>query len=328
MSSNTPKVSVIIPVYNAAEFLRDGLDSLLNQTLREIEIICVDDGSKDESLEILQEYAKKDDRVKVIHQENQGAGAARNNGMASAAGKYLSFLDADDFFEPNMLEEAYAEADRMDAEVCVFNADLYDHTEKVYKECTWAFRKQYFPKEEPFAATDEGVRNNIFRMFNGWPWDKLYRRDYIQRIGIEYQNLRTTNDMLFVFIALACAKKIVTVDKILIHQRVNVKTSLSRTREKSWDCFYIALLAMQKELKDRRLYDRLERAFVNWALNFSLWQLNTMTGAAYEKTYNLLKKEGFEQFDITRHDRSYFYSKKEYTQFLRIFTTPFEKYEK
>ena len=290
---NIFKVSVIIPVYNAAEFLRQGLDSLLNQTLRAIEIICVNDGSSDKSLEILKEYEKKDSRVKVIDQENQGAGAARNNGMAIAQGEYLSFLDADDFFEKNMLEESYNAA-------CAKNA-------------------------KPFAATDEDVRDNIFRMFNGWPWDKLYKREYIDRIGIEYQNLRTTNDMFFVFIALARAKKIVTVDKILIHQRVNVKTSLSRTREKSWDCFYIALLAMQKELKDRRLYDRMEKAFVNWALNFSLWQLNTMTGDAYEKTYKLLKKEGFERLDITRHDRNYFYSKKEYNQFLQVFTTSFEK---
>ena len=306
---NKLKVSVIMPIYNAAEFLREGLDSLLKQTLHEIEIICVNDGSKDQSLEILREYEKKDSRIKIIDQKNQGAGAARNNGMHVAQGEYLAFLDSDDFFEPNML----------------YNADLFDHTEKKYKKCTWAFRKQYFPENEPFAATDEDVRDNIFRMFNGWPWDKLYKREYIDRIGIEYQNLRTTNDMFFVFIALARAKKIVTVDKILIHQRVNVKTSLSRTREKSWDCFYIALLAMQKELKDRRLYDRMEKAFVNWALNFSLWQLNTMIGDAYEKTYKLLKKEGFERLDITRHDRNYFYSKKEYNQFLQVFTTSFEK---
>ena len=85
---------------------------------------------------------------------------------------------------------------------------------------------------------------------------------------------------------------------------------------------------MQKQLKDRRLYERMERAFVNWSLNFSLWQLNTMVGDAYEKTYNLLKKEGFERLDITRHDRSYYYNEKEYNQFLRVYTTPFEKYKK
>ena len=320
------QVSVIIPIYNAANFLRQGLDSLLGQTLHDIEIICVNDGSKDESLTILKEYEQKDHRIQVIDQENQGAGAARNNGMAIAKGEYLAFLDADDFFEENMLEEAYHAACAKDAEVCVFNADLYDDTEKTYKKCTWAFRKQFFPDREPFAATDEDVKENIFRMFNGWPWDKLYKREYIQRIGIQYQNLRTTNDMLFVFIALACAKRLITVDQILLHQRVNVKTSLSRTREKSWDCFYAALVEMQRELKDRRLYDKMERAFVNWALNFSLWQLNTMTGDAFEQTYNLLKKEGFERFDITRHNRGYFYSQKEYDQFLMVYTTPFEKY--
>ena len=245
--------------------------------------------------------------------------------MDVARGKYLAFLDADDFFEKNMLKAAYDRAEETEAEVCVFNADLYDHTEKVYKKCTWAFRKQYFPEKEPFAATDENVRNNIFRMFNGWPWDKLYQREYVRRLGIKYQNLRTTNDMLFVFIALACASRISTVDEVLIHQRVNVRTSLSRTREKSWDCFYIALLAMQKELKDRGLYDTLERAFVNWALNFSLWQLNTMTGSAYEKTYRLLKRKGFDCLDISRHNRRYFYSNKEYDKFLKIYTTPYEK---
>ena len=146
MSNDIPAVSVIIPVYNAAEFLKDGLNSLLKQTLREIEIICVDDGSTDGSLVILKEFEKADARIRVIHQENQGAGAARNNGMDVARGKYLAFLDADDFFEKNMLKAAYDRAEETEAEVCVFNADLYDHTEKVYKKCTWAFRKQYFPE--------------------------------------------------------------------------------------------------------------------------------------------------------------------------------------
>ena len=117
---NIFKVSVIIPVYNAAEFLGQGLDSLLNQTLHDIEIICVNDGSSDKSLEILKEYEKKDSRIKVIDQENQGAGAARNNGMAIAQGEYLSFLDADDFFEKNMLEESYMlHVLRMQKSVCL-----------------------------------------------------------------------------------------------------------------------------------------------------------------------------------------------------------------
>lgn len=325
---NMPKVSVIIPIYNAAEFLGECLDSVLAQTLTDIEVICVNDGSPDNSLEILREYEKKDSRIKIIDQKNQGAGAARNHGMSVARGEYLSFLDSDDFFDRDMLKDAYEAAHDCGADVCVFDADLFNHTTKTFRKCTWAFRRQFFPNRNPFSPLDEDVRENIFRMFNGWPWDKLFRREFVQKIGLQYQNLRTTNDMFFVFIGLARAKKIVTVDKVLVHQREEVKTSLSRTREKSWNCFYIALLAMQEELKKRRLYDRLERAFVNWALNISLWQLNTMQGEVFPKTYNLLKKEGFEQLDITRHDRSYFYNQKEYEQFLKVFTTPFEKYKR
>ena len=320
------KVSVIIPVYNAAEFLREGLDSLLRQTLREIEVICVDDGSKDASWDILQEYAGRDGRIMPVRQENQGAGAARNNGLALAHGEYLAFLDADDFYEPDMLKKAYLRAKACDADVCVYNADLYDHTKKEFKPCTWAFRKQFFPGYEPFSAMDEKASGRIFQMFNGWPWDKLYRRAFVLAEDLRYQNLRTTNDMFFVFIALAKAKKTVTVDEILVHQRVNVSTSLSRNRDKSWDCFYIALRAMQDRLKNDGIYGKLEQSFVNWAVNFSLWQIRTMTGAAFEQAYELMRTEGFEQLDATRHDRSYFYSGAEYSQFLHIYTTPLEKY--
>ena len=322
------KVSVIMAIYNAQEFLRECLDSIIAQTLKEIEIICVDDGSSDDSLKIIEEYAAKDSRVIAVHQENQGAGAARNNGLSKARGEYLSFLDADDFFEADMLKESYEKAHAKNADVCVFNADLFDHTTKKHKPCTWAFRKQYFPVAEPFAAVDEDVKDNIFRMFNGWPWDKLYKREFVQEIGLEYQNLRTTNDMYFVFVGLARARRIVTVDKIFAHQRVNVKTSLSRTREKSWDCFYTALLAMQQALKDAGLYETLEHAFVNWAINFSLWQLNTMEGEAFEKTFNLLKKEGFVKLDITRHEPNYFFSLDEYKKFLKIYTGTVEDYKK
>ena len=87
-----PKVSVIIPVYNSSEYIRHCLDSLLSQTLQDIEILCVDDGSTDDSLSILEEYSRKDQRVRVLTQENAGAGAARNHGLREARGKYLSFL--------------------------------------------------------------------------------------------------------------------------------------------------------------------------------------------------------------------------------------------
>ena len=98
---------------------------------------------------------------------------------------------------------------------------------------------------------------------------------------------------------------------------------MSRTREKSWDCFYIALLAMQEELKNSGIYGTYRKAFINWALNFSLWQLNTMNGESYRKAYELLRIIGFAKLDIAKYPRNYFFSVQEYEQFLSIFTKPF-----
>lgn len=319
---NEKKVSVIIPIYNAAPFLNDCLNAILHQTLEDIEIICVNDGSTDESLSILRQFQKEDDRILVIDQKNQGAGAARNAGLDIARGEYLSFLDADDFYEKNMLEEAYLTAKKADADVCVFYADLFDNSIGQYKECTWAFRRQYFQDQVPFNPKEYPNNENIFRMFNGWPWDKLFKREFIQKHGLYYQNLKTTNDMYFVFIALAKAERIVTLDKCLIHQRVEVKTSLSRNREKSWDCFYLGLKAMYEEMLRVGLYDTYKKAFLNWCVNFSLWQLNSMEGQAHRDVYNLLRDKAFEELNVTSFSEEDFYNKKEYEQYRKIMENP------
>ena len=106
------KVSVIIPIYNACRYIRPALDSVISQTLQEIEIICVDDGSTDTSLDMLKIYQKQDSRIRIITKTNGGPALARNNGLARARGEYVAFLDADDFCEIDMLEKLYNRAYR------------------------------------------------------------------------------------------------------------------------------------------------------------------------------------------------------------------------
>ena len=101
------KVSVIMPVYNAEDFLSESIDCILNQSLDDLELICVDDGSVDSSLDILNDYASRDSRVKVFHQENRGGGAARNVAMTHASGKYLYCMDSDDLLKEDSLEKLY-----------------------------------------------------------------------------------------------------------------------------------------------------------------------------------------------------------------------------
>ena len=127
---------MIIPVYNAENFLKTMLETVVNQTLREIEIILINDGSKDRSGEICDDYAKKDARIRVVHQENAGMCAARNLTMDMAVGEYIAFADNDDVMELNLLEKAYGAAKEYDADVVKFGrkSDFLDEKGKVIKD--------------------------------------------------------------------------------------------------------------------------------------------------------------------------------------------------
>ena len=116
------KTSIVIPVYNTAPYLKECIDSVLNQTQKEIEVIAVDDGSTDNSLEILHELQKKHPQLTVIHQENLGVGGARNTGMALAVGEYIYFLDSDDYIAENALEICYACASENNLDVVLFDS--------------------------------------------------------------------------------------------------------------------------------------------------------------------------------------------------------------
>lgn len=310
------QVSVIIPVYNAEKYINQCLDSIVGQTLRDIEIICVDDGSSDRSLEILREYQERDDRVKVIEQPNGGAGAARNNGLRHATGEYLSFLDADDFFEPDMLEEAVAAAESYKADFVVFNSDQYHMDKDTFVAVPWVLRKCDIPPYMPFSYRQ--LTDNVFKTFVGWAWDKLYRRSFVEEHELWYQEQRTSNDMLFVFSALVVAKRIAIVDKVLAHQRRGGSESLSVTREKSWHCFHDALNALKKRLVEENIFWELEKDYVNYALHFSLWHLNTLAEPTHQMLQEKLCSEWFEEFGIVGKPEDYFYNRKEYAQFSQL----------
>lgn len=308
-------VSVIIPVYNSEKNIHRCLDSILAQTLKEIEVICVDDGSTDASAQILDDYAKNDSRIRVIHQENAGAGAARNRGISYATGKYLSILDADDFFDPEMLSLSYRKAEAKRADIVVFSCDMYDDENDCFRPCDYSIRKYLLPVKEPFSVFD--VKQDVFKLFIGWAWDKLFRTEFIRQNDFTFQVQRTTNDMLFVFSAIMRAQRIVTMPEVLAHYRRG-NGSLSVTREKSWKCFYDALIALKEKLVDWNIYKRFEQDYINYALNFSLWNLNTLCEPTHTLLLEKLRDEWFETLGINGHPADYFYNHNEYNQYLCI----------
>lgn len=313
--SSTPCVSVIIPVYNCEAFLERTLSSVLGQTLSNIEVICIDDGSSDGSLAVLERFAQTDKRLTVIAQENAGAAAVRNRGLAMARGEYLSFLDADDFFEPQMFEVAYEQAKRHSAQVSVFGCDNYYEESDSYTPCTWSIRSALIPRTEPFCGLD--IERDTFKAFVGWAWDKLFLRSFVLEEGLTFQEQRTSNDLLFVFSAIVRAQTIVTTHRVLAHHRREAG-GLSVTREKSWQCFHDALIALRDRLVEWGVYDKLEQDFINYALHFSLWNLDTLAEPTHSILERKLREEWFDELGITGHEDEYFYNAAEYEHYKRI----------
>ena len=310
-----PVISVIMPVYNGEKYLRECLDSVVNQTLRDLEIICVNDGSTDSSLEILREYESRDARIRVLSQQNLNAGAARNLGLRYATGEYYSFLDADDFFEPDMLELAYNRARETDAEVLLFGSDSFFQDTETF-EAGKALRTEYMPMErESFSGRD--IRS-IFSAIVGWPWDKLFKAEYIRRIGIQFQEQRTTNDLVFVFASVAYAERISVLEKVLAHHRRTGKDSLSVTREKSWYCFYDALLALRAQLIKWNCFEQFEHDFLNYCVVFSAWQLNTLAQPVKDILTYMLGRAWFEQLGVMAAPAETFDDPRTYATVQRI----------
>lgn len=308
------KVSVIIPVYNGAKFLRESVECICNQTLHEIQIICVDDGSTDNSLKILQELQVEDMRVQVLSQENRGASVARNKGLELAHGEYLSILDADDIFEADMLEKAYNKACSQDADVVVFRADRYVQDSEKYEEMLWSVNTEQLPQKDCFAPNE--ISGNIFRSVIGWSWDKLFKRTFIENENIRFQEIQLHNDLLFVFGAFVVARRITVIDEILVHQR-RYEESLS-AQCIAWRCVYYALKELEVFLKSKEIYDQYEQDFKNYVLHLFYHMLGRLNADDYKEAYREMGRVWIEDLGIYEHDKSYYYNPNEYEKALKI----------
>ncbi|MCL1990428.1 MAG: glycosyltransferase [Defluviitaleaceae bacterium] len=267
------KISIVMPCYNAELFLRKSLDSILKQTLKAFEVICVDDGSTDGTVDILKTYSNRDSRVSFFTQKNQYAGVARNNGMEKARGKYVLFLDADDFFEPLMLEKMYRKAEDDMADICLTAGGKYDlrTTEVTYD---YQMRYDMLPSKLPFSRLD--TPETIFSVGYGAPWNKLFKRTFIKENNLKFQALRSSNDIFFVQSAMAIAQRITVADGWLFHYRVGSETSLVETLGQNPFCFYEAYKAVKQFLIEKGVYHEVRLGFKKAALGSGLYALRMM----------------------------------------------------
>ena len=229
VSNDTPKLSIVVPVYNVAPYLDETLDSAENQTLKHIEIICINDGSTDNSLEILESHAAKNKRIKIINQENKGASEARNVGLRAATGKYIYFLDSDDVMAPYAMEKSVDLLEK-------YNADMLDFN---FKRCHYKDTintAEYSYKDLPVKVCDFKEGQNPFNTFSTRTvatWSYVYRKSFLTDNKIEFKkDLRSFEDILFTYMCKVHLKRLVRDSNIGYFHRVRRPESLVNANAK------------------------------------------------------------------------------------------------
>lgn len=274
------KVSIVVPVYNAEKYVRETLDSILGQSYRNIELICVDDGSTDSTVSILKEYADKDPRVLIICQKNQYAGIARNNGLSHASGDYIMFLDSDDIFEKNMISYLADKAIKMDTDVIVFGYWRFVDSPKKRRPV----RNHY--KNHLFCSSHE-IKNDIFQITRSVPWDKFIKMDFLRETGIQYQGTKVNNDVFFNRILVTEAKRLFFTTRRFVNYRIENNSSLQGKLNKNPTDFITGIMGIHDELSKRGTLSDFKESFDNIVLSDILAHLRRVnTYSEYETIIN------------------------------------------
>lgn len=293
------EISIIIPVYNTQNYLGQCLESLFIQTFQNFEIICVDDGSSDNSLEILKKYEKKFKNFKILKQNHQGASEARNLGLEYSKGRYVQFLDSDDYFEPCMLEKLYQKIIDHNCDIAVCSSRKVNNKGVITesKNPNSPINLNLTPLNKPFNYRD--FKNDIFSLLTPVPWNKLFSKEMLIKNNIKFPKLNISEDVAFVNCAVICAQKIVVFNEELINYRFNRPLSMASYRSKYTIDTAKAMIILKEFLIRKDLYGDVENAFIKAFKNHIRWEIALCNSKEYETflvEFKNLVKDDFDLF--------------------------------
>lgn len=314
MTNDIPKVSIIIPIYNVQDYLKECLDSIVNQTLEDIEIICINDGSTDDSLNILNEYTTKDNRFIIISQENQGQGVARNKGIEVATGKYVLFVDPDDYIDLKTCEIVYNKFLETNADIVQFDY------KKIY---------EFLPKEESCSLSNEiqklkckKLLPNTYYIWEDYKsiclfgprlmsWDKAYSLSFIKENKLRFAPNKHAEDHLVSIGALLTAKKIFYIEDNLYTYRCRENSAINRISDDNF-CIFDNINYLEKFLKESNLLDKLKEEFIDYKAQVIYYHYSNISGERkaefLEKAQKILTRNDYEKIlkKIKTSNRSLF----------------------
>ncbi len=283
------KVSVIIPIYNAQAYLGAALESILAQDLAELEVICVDDGSTDRSLDVIKAFKERDARIRIITENNAGPATARNKGLSRARGKYVIFLDADDFYEKDLISSLYALSEHAELDVAIADFDVYN---------TKHDRFEHNVESDHFDLLTEGrvvsksvYPDYILQCATGYVWNKMFRRDFLYENKLSFNtSLKVFEDVYFVMTVMATAAAIAKEGRVLVHHRIYSEQSRPRLFKKYYTDVPAVYEEIKKFLMQRGIYAPISSSFMN------------LSASRCFKIYNILWKDAKEHFWNLLHD--------------------------
>ncbi|WP_296853930.1 glycosyltransferase [uncultured Methanobrevibacter sp.] len=284
-------LSVIIPVYNVENYLNECLDSVTSQTLEDMEIICIDDGSTDNSPDILKEYSKKDKRIKIITKENGGQATARNLGIKEAQGEYIAFVDSDDFIEPTMFEKLYTKAKDNNLDIAMCKIATYDNQTEEIKDNVWYYMLGVFRDFEKDIFNHKDTKEFTCHIAVT-PYNKIYKTTLLKENNILFPEGLIFEDEKFFYDTYLRAKRVSIVDEFLYYYRINRKGSTVDTiKDNDFSDIVPISKLIRETFKETDNYEDYKILLSNRFIHLQLARF-TQTSQKYKETFfNLLKSD-------------------------------------
>lgn len=280
------QITVIVPVYNVEKYLRQCLDSIINQTFKDIEIICVNDCTPDNSQLILDEYAKKDSRIKLLkNEQNMGLGRTRNIALNFVNSPYIFFVDSDDWLEENALEELYNAITETDSNLAYANFRDIHENKIIEKNLKNILQERNIVIEDKKIFTNIDIRKACFRKVPNFSWYKLYKKEFLDKNNIRFASYKY-EDQIFSIKAKLLSERNVYVDKVLYNYRIQ-NESIMRTSKVPYLDIYNDINNLLIELN---LKEELKEEFDTYVESIFTMTIKKLKFIEKIKLYNQVKK--------------------------------------
>lgn len=314
----TPLVSVIVPVYNVEKYLAECIDSILGQTFKDFEVICIDDGSTDSSGKMLDDYREKDERVIVVHDTNHGLGHARNTGIDMARGKYICFIDSDDYMEADTLMKRYELAEKNNCDLVLDNMDKFDCQSG--EKLDWAYTLNFglIPEKEVFNRHD--IPDSIMDISIQNSNNKFCRLEMLRKNNLKFKEIGYAEDVFFGFMALNLSERISVIPDIDTHYRVNRPGSLTTTVSPNRLLAVETYKDLYDALHEKGILDEIRRSFYSRFMSSLHYELNAIGRDPLRFEFRkLLMSDEYKYMKITEQPDSVYRNKDDLNAVKELF---------